>query len=473
MAPMDVSSQPVARSGSSAAAPPRLAQYLGLVLPVLVWSMVTAWNADSVSAIQPDSQGFLEFSPMRTALYPLILRFVAWVFGSPLYAIYLQIVVAGMAALFLALSVRLWSGRWLLAFAVLIAVLANPYAATVHGQILSDSLFVSTLCLFIGVLLRMDRSPAPRYYAALSLLTGIAIALRPASFAMLALWPFVLWLYWVGQSRRALATTLVLALAPGLLVASAERLYHRSVHGPAAPSLLDLHLFAKAVAMGAVWPVGAMDADLRRAIVDFRRQTDSESARIRGFFARRQYLQEREVDAQYRFPIEPLLGAARAQGMEVHRYRRRFGLETIVAHPAAYLGLAATHYAMSWVLFTDDDPLPVHKTVVRYGIMAIGAGTLALAAIGFVLLARGTLPQCLRVPWLCSLLLHGSFLLIGLTGVYVSRYTSDYWPCMAVAVLLTARAIFDKSSNNGRGLWLRSATSRKGLPDLSGGMKRG
>lgn len=145
---------------------------------------------------------------------------------------------------------------------------------------------------------------------------------------------------------------------------------------------------------------------------------------------------EREVEAQYRFPPGPLLSAADGLGMPVHRYQRRFGLATIAANPLTYAQLAVSHYAMSWVLFTDDDPLPLHKRIVRFGVISIGVATLTLAIAGFALAARRALPPWLRVPWLCSLLLHGSFLLIGLVGVYGSRYTSGYWPAMVLAVLL-------------------------------------
>ncbi len=400
--------------------------------------MATALTVNAESLIQPDSQGFLEFSPLRTALYPLILRIVASTSGSALNTIYLQIGMAGVAALFLAFSVCRWSGRWWHAYAVLIAVLANPSAVALHAQILSDSLFVSTLCLFLGVLLRMDREPALRHYFSVSLLTGIAIALRPASYAILPLWLFILWLYPVGRTRGELAAALILITAPGVLIVSSERLYHGRVHGPEAASLLDIHLFARAVAMDDAWPAAAAAVDpvLRQAITAFRADTDVISARIASVFDRRYYLMEREVEAQYRFPPGPLLGVAGGLGLPVHRYQRRFGLATIVANPLPYVQLAASHYAMSWVLFTDDGALSFHKRIVRFGVISIGVATLTLAIAGFFLVARRAMPHWLRVPWLSSLLLHGSFLLIGLVGVYGSRYTSGYWPAMVIAVLL-------------------------------------
>ena len=100
--------------------------------------------------LAPDSGGYLRFSEHRTAGYPLFLRAVETLFGTTDAAQKVQLVIAASAFAFLGWSVHRAFRSPFFALAPVVALMLYPRIADLHGYILTESVFISLLCLMTG-----------------------------------------------------------------------------------------------------------------------------------------------------------------------------------------------------------------------------------------------------------------------------------------------------------------------------------
>ena len=112
---------------------------------------------------------------------------------------------------------------------------------------MTESLFVSLLCMMFGSLMLLTKRPAWRYAALAALACGLAITIRPAAMSLLPIFPIALWLI----LRRSAAPRLQLVAAvivPLALCIGAESALWQMRHGAGLPNgLVNRHVFAKAL----------------------------------------------------------------------------------------------------------------------------------------------------------------------------------------------------------------------------------
>lgn len=91
-----------------------------------------------------DSASYLNFLPFRSAAYPLILRWI-----GPQWTMLAQPTLYAAAATALSLCTLAIGRNAPLAFAVLIFCFINPEVNTCHGQIMTESLYMTALLVFL------------------------------------------------------------------------------------------------------------------------------------------------------------------------------------------------------------------------------------------------------------------------------------------------------------------------------------
>jgi hypothetical protein len=140
----------------------------------------------SPGLLHPDSPTYLEFSPNRTAGYPLFLYVLARV--DPTYEIlpFLQATILVLSVAFLAEAChRIYQAAsvWIL---VGCAILLNPFLWRYTEMMLTESLYTSACVLFLAAMMMAIRNRPHGTYWLLSggLFIGIAISIRPVGYAL-------------------------------------------------------------------------------------------------------------------------------------------------------------------------------------------------------------------------------------------------------------------------------------------------
>ena len=452
------------------AAFPWLLALLAIVYVALHWSQPLA--------LVPDSGGYLAFSEHRTAGYPLFLDAVELVFGSTDAAPKAQLIIAAAAFAFLGWSLNRAFRSPLFALIPVVALMLYPRIADLHAYILTESIFISLLCLMVGSIALALRRPSWRWTALAALVCGLAVTVRPAALSLLIVWPFLLWITWRRSEGRRLALAAA-AIAPVALCLLAETLlWHAHHDSPSRPNLVDRHLFAKSLLIDKEPTLS--DPELA-AIVSMGRDVFAPGrALIAGapsHYARTRLLVDFEVAAQhstYSRVFSPVVReVAGRRGVDEYRLLALIGRPAILSEPVAWMRNALAHYLGLWFPYWayvspavldeyqayiksaepddlfGDNPIFGHKEPpgprLAFAVRTTLAAGLAVSLLAFTLAAWQRLRAADRSPdarlalaATAGLAVHAHFLLIGLTGVVATRYAGAMAPLLAVCGALTA-----------------------------------
>ena len=436
--------------------------------------------------LAPDSGGYLAFSELRTAGYPLFLDSIEALFGSTDAASKTQLLIASASFAFLGWSLHRAFRSPVFALAPVVALMLYPRIADLHAYILTESIFVSLLCLLIGSIALALRQASWRWTALAALACGLAITVRPAALSLLVVWPFLFLLTWKRTDglRLALAAAVVVPIA---LCVLAENLAWRAHHDPGPrPNLVDRHLFAKSLlidrepslsdpVLAAILATGREVFAPGRALI-----ADGPS-----HYARTRLLVDFEVAAQhstYNRAFSPAVReVADRRGVDEYQLLARIGRPAILSEPFAWARNALAHYLGLWLpywayinpvildeyqAYTDnappnelfaDSPIFGHKEppgpVLALAIRTTLAAGLAASLLALALVAWQRFRASDRSPdtrlilaSVAGIAVHAHFLLIGLTGVVATRYAGAMGPLLAVCGALTASWLIEKIS---------------------------
>lgn len=428
-----------------------------------------SWSTPII--LTPDSRGYLEFQESRTAGYPVFLEAVVALSGSAEGAANAQLALAAAAIVFLGWSVRRAFGSPMMGIALAFSLMSLPDLSEAHAEIMTESLFVSLLCVTFGSLALLIQRPTWRCAALAALACGLAITVRPAAMSLLPLFPIALWLIRersAGQRLRLIAAVVV----PLALCIGAESALWQMRHGAGLPNgLVNRHVFAKALL---IEPNPQLNDPELAAAVDHGRKTMEPG---RGLIAGAPNLQARalllrnfEVAAQYPTyyrEVDPLIyPVADSRGVSTDAILGQAGWAALRGAPGAWAANALTHYWALWTAYWVYRPdfiasyeaytrnlgesdlfaearvfqaLPPSGRRVR--LMMLAGLAVSLVAIG---LAAWRLPRTraraldgrLTLASLSGLAVHGHFLLIGLTGVATPRYALVMLPALALCGFL-------------------------------------
>ncbi|WP_147301082.1 hypothetical protein [Aestuariispira insulae] len=420
--------------------------------------------------LSPDSNSYMNFSGARTAGYPIFLKFFELLGGLSAVVI-AQYGIAAIAGIYLSQAIKSFSGSRLIAAAAAALAIGNPVCLKFHNQILTESLFYSLLLIILGSLVAIFSHQKRSSIWVFSLAIGASLFVRPTAFAYLPLMVILLGLGWDGLKGRRRAFIATAIFFPVLFLFG-DHASFRIVHGDQPRgSLAPLHLFAKA---------SMIDSNTQNPFARDNPRWALWQEMEDGYAPTRQFVQQApsltsrafmspffEVFAQYQFARAEINLSAQQAGTTPHEIMVDVARKRLAANPSGYLGNAALNYYALWTIFKGSYPTQVEelktyfaetpvpeskgkKTVfpladqpskisiiarpVLWGFWFL---TTVICIIGLYLLWRRQLTPLWRVQILLSLMIHGNFALIALTGVGIPRYTMTMWPAMAVIAVLS------------------------------------
>ena len=442
------------------------------------------WSSPVV--LWPDSNGYLTFSEHRTAGYPVFIDLTTTIFGTVEAVPNVQLVIAATAFAFLGWSIHHTFRSIFFALAPVLLLMLYPQISDVHSYILTESLFISLLCLMAGGLALIVCRPTWYLTAATALTCGVAIAVRPAAVSLLVIWPFLFLLTWRRFNARQiwLVAAVIVSIVLCLIVENVLwHVYHDSEHRP---NLADRHLFAKALMIepGPRVP----DPELAAIVAEGRRVMEPGRdliARAPSHYARTRLLVDFEVAAQhatYRRVFAPVVReTARQRGIGEYDVLAQMGRPAMLNTPVGWLRNALAHYLGIWfpywayvspeilqeyqayidnvepnTLFEDkpifhhkEPPGPALRVLLRLTMamgLLVSTFAVGLAAMQRLLWRNRSPDSRLIVAALCGLAIHAHFLMVGLLGVVATRYAGAMGPLLATCGALLASWMIEQVS---------------------------
>ncbi len=357
------------------------------------------------------------------------------------------------------------TGSLAAAAAVMTLTIANPPLLTLHYTVLTESLFVSIFAVFLGLLMRLSRRPSLRLTAAVSLVAGVAVTVRPAGWFLCPLMLIVALM--LGKNFKQGASRLMLlacAIIPLLTVTGIERAFSiyrqdAGAHDAAMPSLLDRALIGKAGMIDA--PADAIDRSTSARVLE------SDFTPVRSLVAHApNWGVRRYLEISYETCLE--YACAAALGLEKDfRNARRAALARISANPGGFFSLAWQQYLSLWSIYAVANareasidnayieahrPLPMEGPVhsqmtklkpakwttklVQLALWLIAAATGILSLAGLIAaVTRFSPPPVPFTAMSSSLSVQGGLALAAVFGVGITRYMLVFWPAMVVAMV--------------------------------------
>ena len=441
----------------------------------------------------PDSIHYLQMTPIVPLGYPFFLTI-----SGPRGAIIAQPIIFSAALAFMGREiVRTTQSRWL-AVATVAGCMIVPQIREYHASILSESLFLSLLVVFLGLSVRFAYDPTWRLMALVAVTVGMSAVVRRTGFAFV---PVMLAMVLLQRQRllsdfakapsdsgagtlrlRArIGLFFVAALAPFGAIVTSEQLLAPLVHDGAASSLMGRHLFAKAALLDAP-QAPPSDDPIRRALDE---QLETAFAPIRSMLASAPDNVRGVLTIYYETCLQGgCADEARALTREANEARQTevmggAGLARIRRAPLNFLKLTWLHYRSLWTVnrLRHPDTVPVlnqfiaaHRPMpfehfalslgpdrtlvfesspnVRYAqwaIFLVAVLTGALAAAGLVSAVVGRpLPPALLVASVSALTAHAGLLLTALLAAGFTRFLLGVWPALVVACAFAAWGISQK-----------------------------
>jgi hypothetical protein len=449
-----------------------------MVLPLCaayaLWCLVTMPAAPIMT---PDSVHYLNAAAIVPLGYPLFLNIVGArgaMFVQPL------LFAAALAVLGRETS-RATRSTWL-AVAVVAGAMLVPQVKDFHASILTESLFMSAVIVFLALIIRFVQQPSWHLMVWVATVVGMSATIRRTGFAFV---PVLLLMVLLQRHRLSASRTaffLVAAAAPFVCIIATEQFAARVVHAGKTSSLLGRHLFAKAALIDAP-PRPAADEALQ---VLLERHLAEEYAPIRELLRRAPPDVRSVLTIQYETCL---------QGLCVERSRAlmpdwaepaqtekmgEVALARIRRAPMNFARLVAMHYRSLWTVnrlrhpdtapaltqfIASHRPLPFEGDAfratpdyviaftgdprvryVQWGISALGILTAALAVTGLIAaVAKPQLPPAMTIACLAALAAHGGLLFTALLAAGFSRFMIGLWPAITTAALFGLWSLLVKS----------------------------
>ncbi|CCG43048.1 hypothetical protein [Magnetospirillum molischianum] len=416
--------------------------------------------------LEPDSASYLAFSPIRTATYPLLLRAM----GSDIMVI-IQPLFYAIATIAISLYCLTISRHPLPALAIMVGLLINPEVNNHHSRIMTESLFMTCLLVFLIAVMAFFRSPGWRLAFVTGILAGLAATIRPSGYALCPVLVVM-----VLMARKQLAATpvfviLLAAVMPMLVVVGGERAYTSWVQGDQATSLMGRHLLAKSIMIDV--PRRESETDpVRQQFLNAAENTFEPIRTLLKQAPNQDILsplsQNYETCLEYAC-IAPVRAEIDLSEQKINAIALSVAIERLSAAPLSYGKLVWLNYRAMWALYPQTHPwlAPDFRTfviqhrplpfaelvptldidapesraslVLRPTILSIGimTGLAAIIALGMALRGRYSSPL-LATSLIAALAVHLSLLLTALVGVGISRYTISLWPLVIPATVITA-----------------------------------
>jgi hypothetical protein len=428
----------------------------------------------------PDSAHYLNASPIVPLGYPALLALV-----GERGAMVVQPALFSAALAFLGReTIRATGSAWL-AFAVVGAAMVVPQVKDFHASILTESLFMSAVIVFLSLAMRFVQQPSWHFMVWVATAAGLSATVRRTGFALV---PVMVALVLLQRHRLSASRTpffLVAAAAPFVVIIGMEQFAAGVVHAGQTSSLMGRHLFAKAALIEA--PPAAAGADPLHAQLD--EQLERDYAPIRGLLRRAPDDVRAVLAIQYETCLQgPCVDRSRALMPDWTEPAQtetlgEAGWARIARAPLSFAGLVATHYGSLWTVnrvrhpatapaltafIKANRPLPFEREAFRadpgddivfrgsesarylqLAVLAVGMITGALALVGLLAAVSNLrLPPAFVIASVAALTAHGGVLLTALLAAGFSRFLLGLWPAITTATLVGLWGILNANPTN-------------------------
>ena len=451
---------------------------MAIVLPLCAaYALWCLFTMPAGPITTPDSVHYLNASPIVPLGYPLFLNLVGArgaMFAQP-------ILFAAALAVLGRETIRLTRSTWL-AVALLFGAILVPQVKDFHAAILSESLFMSAVIVFLSLMIRFVQQPSWHLMVWVATVVGLSATIRRTGFAFVpVLLLMVLLQHRLSRSRTAFF--LVAAAAPFVCIVATEQFAARVVHAGQTSSLMGRHLFAKGALLDA--PPAAPAADPLQAQLE--RHLDEAYAPIRELLHRAPPHVRAVLTINYETCLQgPCADRSRALMPERAEPAQTLimgnvALKRIARAPLEFARLTARHYGSLWTVdrlrhpdtaapltqfIAINRPLPFEKEAfrvdpdvtiaftadrrvryVQWGIFALAILTAALALTGLVAaVTKRELPPAMTIACLAALAAHGGLIFTALLAAGFSRFMIGLWPAITTAALYGVWAVLVESS---------------------------
>ena len=428
----------------------------------------------------PDSPGYIDFSPSRTAFYPAFLSAVHLLFKTYDVVPILQLMIFSIAVSSLCANIRLLFNSRLISWILFGALILNPAIFKFHLQILTESLSLSIFCGVLATVARFCRTKNSSNLGWAMILASLGAGVRPSNYPLIiAVGIFILTVWRLGQiNYKGVAKSL--APAPLILLLAAGLFYIK--HGEfKTQSFLGHNLYGKVIVY--------TDETIQT------QSPKSTKAMAELFAPIKSIINGNKLSPVLFNLLDPLYDIARYEELQTPSHTKLIfddiqnrypeitddylmerSTEIIKAFPALYAKDVALNFIALWQLWFITTPAEQAeiKTLLNHIDISplytqILLNKLKTMPTGFVLIVRFILAILFINSLIYSLFffisparlsnqkiflaftaltINGTYLLIALTQAGLARYAMSMWPGVIILALNLYLNPFKKETND-------------------------
>ena len=415
--------------------------------------------------IQPDSQGYIAFSILRTLGYPVFLWIVHAVFKTHAAVPFFQLFICAISSYNLAVSIKKISKNAFIPYFLLALLWLNPEWIKCHFQIMTESLSVSLLCFFMSSLINAYQMGKCRSFLNAGIFFALGVLVRPINLHCLPVLMGALYFFWKKHQEISWKSASYLVVVPLVLCAvgfGANAYIHKEEKGP---SFFSYNFLGK---------VGFFaTADVKSTEPEFMKQLSEHTREFREMIQQNSSIQNYyQFTASYtdmiRYGVLGKIPLSQSQLEDKSFYTKR-AIEIIMHYPVLYVKDVAIQLSALWLLL--DIKMPTEKILMSEFVekfyvlknsdiraetyfnkrvrpiwqamtVRLMFGTLFLITLLglFIPLVR---PKYMYEPKVfafafASYIIHSGFLCIAMSHEGFPRYAMGLWPALFVAISIVA-----------------------------------
>lgn len=185
--------------------------------------------------IQIDSNGYISFSSSRTIGYPVFLWCIHALFKTYAVVPFFQLLIYSFASYRLAVSIKNICKNTAISYFLLSLLWLNPVWMKYHFQIMTESLSVSLLCLFMASLINAHMKGNYKLFLYAGIFFALGVSVRPINLYCLPILMGALYFFWKKHNEifwRRIILLSVMPLVLCMIAFSANSYIHKEEKGP-------------------------------------------------------------------------------------------------------------------------------------------------------------------------------------------------------------------------------------------------
>lgn len=432
--------------------------------------------------IQPDSIGYLQFAPDRTAGYPMFLALIGLVDARLSILPLVQLSIFCASLLFFSIAVNRITHCFVCSLATIALIFGNYEVVKYCSRAMTETLFISLSMMALGCLAFWISTGRLRWMVAASALVGAAVAVRPAGYALFVMFP-ILYLWAWGRERRYVQVLAAMIVPAAIMLFMSLAAYHQRHQTWDPPSVLGYNLLGKAISFADGTERGTRPdlivAAAKMAALYRQRFEVGENWSDHVFLAAGTY---DDIRRNFSVAFDTGFGA----GAAADRAVTRLALDIIDAHKIAYLRNVAENYAGLWYvpeLTTANDvarlrrqiaglaqpmstsieytlvarPWPLIMSIRLFQLLVFASSMAFLIALPVQLIRYRRADPLLWFGFAVASALHASIVIVAAINESKPRLMLDSWPLMILVIVLALNWVRTQNRSEGRQVNKREA----------------